>query len=743
MSKSETARGSLSCVNIGEKGRVTIEKPKSSDGPKLFTFDFAYGDNTEQSLVYDELGKPLVTRALEGFNGTIFAYGQTGSGKTWSMMGIPSNPGLIPSLNHDLFSRIQGAVDSGTDKEKVMFLVTVTYVEIYNEVLRDLLNPTDQKLEIRESTAKGVFIQGVSQVIVKSEEALMKLVQQGSAVRRVAETKMNSESSRSHSVFTIKVERRTVITNEDTTKEVLLTSKINLIDLAGSERADKTGATGSTLKEGAAINKSLMALGNVINALGENATGKSKKHIPYRDSKLTRLLQESLGGNSSTLMLAALSPADYNYDETMSTLNYAKRAKLIENKVEKNEDVKEKEIRKLKEEIDALKKALEGKGGVGGGGDRGEEPNEELLAKLKELESTKNETWEERERLAAELEKERQNNINSTMGSVINDIKEKKIAAMKAIKHDQHEKGKAVKQYKELQATVSELKKGLENEMSRYQKKQNQFDRMEEGREKDSVEEEMAELLDAIEQGRAELVSARSKMKDLKLKSEQLEEEIISKRAELVANADLLSQNDNLRKAIQKEEMEKMEAMKEEYLAKELEEERKRMKDSRGVNRKEMIKRLGKMQVEMKKERSGMETYLQNQVEMMTNEKAQMEAELVKLRAKVGELEERVVDAESACEEKDEEILGLREKLMDEGRMKRSHANLLHKSLTREKGLLEMGKREALDDRYHDFAILMDGFEEERKLMAKKNQELRLLLQEALDDVVYLSNNRR
>jgi len=743
MSKSETARGSLSCVNIGEKGRVTIEKPKSSDGPKLFTFDFAYGDNTEQSLVYDELGKPLVTRALEGFNGTIFAYGQTGSGKTWSMMGIPSNPGLIPSLNHDLFSRIQGAVDSGTDKKKVMFLVTVTYVEIYNEVLRDLLNPTDQKLEIRESTAKGVFIQGVSQVIVKSEEALMKLVQQGSAVRRVAETKMNSESSRSHSVFTIKVERRTVITNEDTTKEVLLTSKINLIDLAGSERADKTGATGSTLKEGAAINKSLMALGNVINALGENATGKSKKHIPYRDSKLTRLLQESLGGNSSTLMLAALSPADYNYDETMSTLNYAKRAKLIENKVEKNEDVKEKEIRKLKEEIDALKKALEGKGGVGGGGDRGEEPNEELLAKLKELESTKNETWEERERLAAELEKERQNNINSTMGSVINDIKEKKIAAMKAIKHDQHEKGKAVKQYKELQATVSELKKGLENEMSRYQKKQNQFDRMEEGREKDSVEEEMAELLDAIEQGRAELVSARSKMKDLKLKSEQLEEEIISKRAELVANADLLSQNDNLRKAIQKEEMEKMEAMKEEYLAKELEEERKRMKDSRGVNRKEMIKRLGKMQVEMKKERSGMETYLQNQVEMMTNEKAQMEAELVKLRAKVGELEERVVDAESACEEKDEEILGLREKLMDEGRMKRSHANLLHKSLTREKGLLEMGKREALDDRYHDFAILMDGFEEERKLMAKKNQELRLLLQEALDDVVYLSNNRR
>ena len=266
---------------------------------------------------------------------------------------------------------------------------------------------------------------------------------------------------------------------------------------------------------------------------------------------------------------------------------------------------------------------------------------------------------------------------------------------------------------------------------------------MEEGREKDSVEEEMAELLDAIEQGRAELVSARSKMKDLKLKSEQLEEEIISKRAELVANADLLSQNDNLRKAIQKEEMEKMEAMKEEYLAKEHEEERKRMKDSRGVNRKEMIKRLGKMQVEMKKERSGMETYLQNQVEMMTNEKAQMEAELVKLRAKVGELEERVVDAESACEEKDEEILGLREKLMDEGRMKRSHANLLHKSLTREKGLLEMGKREALDDRYHDFAILMDGFEEERKLMAKKNQELRLLLQEALDDVVYLSNNRR
>ena len=196
--------------------------------------------------------------------------------------------------------------------------------------------------------------------IVRDSNDLMKLIYQGNAVRRVAATKMNDSSSRSHSVFTIKVEQKTVtelpggLTREQTVK-----AKVNLVDLAGSERAAKTGASGATLKEGANINLSLMALGNVINMLSEGAARQGKKVIPYRDSKLTRLLQESLGGNSMTVMIAAISPADYNYSETMSTLKYAYRAKSIANAVTRNEDNNERMIRDLQSQIEELKRKLQ------------------------------------------------------------------------------------------------------------------------------------------------------------------------------------------------------------------------------------------------------------------------------------------------------------------------------------------------------------------------------------------------
>ncbi|GMH52766.1 hypothetical protein TL16_g01302, partial [Triparma laevis f. inornata] len=291
-----------------------------------FTFDHAYGSESVQPQVYKDLGSPLLERALDGINGTIFAYGQTGSGKTWTMMGI--------CLNVDLFKRVGEMKHTETSSSEnnsttVEFMLTASYIEIYNEVIMDLLNPGGKKLDIRESSEKGVYVQGVCEVVCSTADDIMKLVKQGGAVRRVAATQMNQESSRSHSCFTIKMEKRTLEKTEEKTKTTMLTSKINLVDLAGSERASKTGATGSTLKEGAAINKSLMALGSVINALGEIAKGKSI-HVPYRDSKLTRLLQESLGGNSSTLMIAALSPADYNHNETVGTLNYARRVKMVE-----------------------------------------------------------------------------------------------------------------------------------------------------------------------------------------------------------------------------------------------------------------------------------------------------------------------------------------------------------------------------------------------------------------------------
>ena len=214
-------------------------------------------------------------------------------------MGNEELPGIIPQLNTELFKQVgemstSGPSNEGSDKIAVNFMITVSYVEIYNEVLVDLLNPTDKQLQIRESPERGVYIQGLSEVVCHNEEGVIKLISQGSAVRKVAATQMNATSSRSHSVFTLNLEKRTFEKDEEKTKETMLKGKINLVDLAGSERASKTGATGDTLKEGAAINKSLMTLGNVINALGDLSKGKNV-HVPYRDSKLTRLLQESLG----------------------------------------------------------------------------------------------------------------------------------------------------------------------------------------------------------------------------------------------------------------------------------------------------------------------------------------------------------------------------------------------------------------------------------------------------------------
>lgn len=214
-------------------------------------------------------------------------------------MGNEQMPGLIPQLNMDLFRRVEGMStenEEGDNKDKegttVSFMITVSYIEIYNEVIMDLLNPSDKKLLVRESPELGVYVQGCSEVICKSEKDVMKLVNQGGAVRKVAATQMNATSSRSHSVFTIKVEKRTFEKTEEKTKETMLTSKINLVDLAGSERASKTGASGDTLKEGAAINKSLMALGQVINALGDLAKGKNV-HVPYRDSQVRQSEEQS------------------------------------------------------------------------------------------------------------------------------------------------------------------------------------------------------------------------------------------------------------------------------------------------------------------------------------------------------------------------------------------------------------------------------------------------------------------
>jgi len=279
--------------------------------------------------------------------GTIFAYGQTGCGKTFTMVGSNNDlKGIIPNTFAHVFDSI-----SANEKDR-RYLLRCSYLEIYNESINDLLDYSeDKKLELKEDPKKGIYIKGLTSVIVKSVESMEQTMTRGASNRHTAETNMNKDSSRSHCVFTIYVE--TCVTKKDGT-ESLKAGKLNLVDLAGSERQAKTQAEGIRLKEAAKINLSLSALGNVISALVD---GKSN-HIPYRDSKLTRLLQDSLGGNTKTLMIACVSPADYNYDETLSTLRYASRAKNIKNKPRINEDPKDALLRKYEEEIRCLKEML-------------------------------------------------------------------------------------------------------------------------------------------------------------------------------------------------------------------------------------------------------------------------------------------------------------------------------------------------------------------------------------------------
>ena len=348
LSKTEKERGNYPIVSFDRSlNQVSITDPKSSL-PKSFTYDAVFDDTFTQQQLYDESAFPLVESTLQGYNSTIFAYGQTGCGKTYTMLGVPSDPdlrGIIPNS----FAHVFGCI-ADAQKEK-MFYVQCSYIEIYNEEIRDLLkyDPT-VKLELKESKDKGIFVKNLNFFHVKTIADIGTAMENGNNHRIVKTTNMNEKSSRSHAIFTIYIET----SEKQRGKDLIRAGKLNLVDLAGSERQKKTGAEGDRLKEAIKINLSLSALGNVINALVEGG-----QHIPYRDSKLTMLLQDSLGGNTKTLMIAVVSPADYNYDESLSTLRYANRAKDIKNKPKINEDPKDAMLREYAKQIEELKKLLE------------------------------------------------------------------------------------------------------------------------------------------------------------------------------------------------------------------------------------------------------------------------------------------------------------------------------------------------------------------------------------------------
>ncbi|XP_076596849.1 kinesin-like protein KIF1B isoform X20 [Chaetodon auriga] len=363
------------CIIQMQGNTTTITNPKAPKEPaKTFSFDYSYWSHTtpedpsfaSQNLVYNDIGKEMLAHAFEGYNVCIFAYGQTGAGKSYTMMGKQEEgqEGIIPMLCEDLFEKI----NEDSNKEELSYSVEVSYMEIYCERVRDLLNPKNKgNLRVREHPLMGPYVEDLSKLAVTSYTDIADLMDAGNKARTVAATNMNETSSRSHAVFTIVFTQRKHDSETDLSTEKV--SKISLVDLAGSERADSTGAKGTRLKEGANINKSLTTLGKVISALAEvdNCTSKSKKKkktdfIPYRDSVLTWLLRENLGGNSRTAMVAALSPADINYDETLSTLRYADRAKNIKCNAVINEDPNNKLVRDLKDEVARLKELLRAQG---------------------------------------------------------------------------------------------------------------------------------------------------------------------------------------------------------------------------------------------------------------------------------------------------------------------------------------------------------------------------------------------
>ncbi|GMH96925.1 hypothetical protein TrVE_jg13422 [Triparma verrucosa] len=334
---------------------------------KEYVYDHVFGPKNGTSTVYERVAKPIIEKAMEGFNGTIFAYGQTSSGKTHTLMGNAEDPGITLQTISEVFALI--AVEKNTE-----FLVRISYIEIYNEEIKDLLDTTKTKtnLRIKDDKKKGPIVEGLTEAIVRTPEESERLIKRGEGNRSYGSTAMNATSSRSHVLFKMVVESRAVSGGGSTQAEPMFATEwskdrppvreaaINLVDLAGSERRGKTGATGQRAKEGNAINSSLLTLGTVISKLAEGGRG---SHIPYRDSKLTRLLQTSLGGNAKTAMIAAISPAERNRDETTSTLRYASRAKQIVNHASKNiiEDEEsmlaqaQNEITRLNEELEKAK----------------------------------------------------------------------------------------------------------------------------------------------------------------------------------------------------------------------------------------------------------------------------------------------------------------------------------------------------------------------------------------------------
>ena len=400
---------------------IQVYNPQNIKEIKSFTFDHTYDWRATQELIFNQTALPILESIMEGYNGTIFAYGQTGTGKTYTMEGNDNekDKGIIPRSIDWIFNNIK-------NYPAQQFLVRVSFVEIYNEEVRDLLSKVKrQKLNVREKD-KVFYVENVTVIQAENSKMTLDIMKSGRVNRATGATKMNPGSSRSHSIFSITVESSTT---DEAGEAHYKVGKLNLVDLAGSERQSKTESTGERFVEATKINLSLTCLGSVINKL---VSGK-QQYIPYRDSKLTMLLQDSLGGNTKTVMIANVGPADYNYDETLNTLWYASRAKKIKNKPRINEDPKDALLRQYQEEIELMKKKLMamGKGdlvmqisGNTGGGKNVINEEKQIQKDLEDMENERKQFKEQSEAAINQI-KEQKNKSEEEKKKLIEEIKKK------------------------------------------------------------------------------------------------------------------------------------------------------------------------------------------------------------------------------------------------------------------------------------------------------------------------------
>jgi kinesin family protein 3/17 len=435
--------------NREDKGEILIQREGDVEAPKQFTFDKVFDENTDQEQLFENTARHIVGSVIEGYNGTIFAYGQTGTGKTHTMEGELSPPemkGVMSRCFEAVYNCIEGF-------ENAQFLVRASYLEIYKENVRDLLssNPKN-KLIMHEKPDTGIYVKDLSSFICKSSEEMQAVQDTGRKNKSMGETKMNARSSRSHSVFTLTLECSEL--GKDG-KDHIRVGKLNMVDLAGSERQSKTNATGQRLEEAIKINLSLTCLCQVISAL----TDSKASYVPYRDSQLTRMLQDSLGGNTKTVMIANIGPADYNFEETVNTLRWASRAKSIQNKPRINEDPKDAMIREFQDEIHKLRAQLEmiqdGKDpgqilGIVGG-------KPQIIEKvIKKKDEKKIKELEERLVLEKENIKKQAEEERSKIEQQMNMAEDEKQAVLKVLREKEDEEEKAKTKQQQL---IKKLKK--------------------------------------------------------------------------------------------------------------------------------------------------------------------------------------------------------------------------------------------------------------------------------------------